>query len=264
MENLKIRVMTEQESKEAQELFFELGGSWHDLKTDIREVPYVEKSLFLKDGWVTYGGWESYSYHCGQELTLPQLRDKVVLHRNDVRDATHSAKHGSMWYLGVNKYAWRFDLGDSGMWELDDSKNKTIDFGDLNPINKSKGEVNVENSISKKEAFDEFLNGGAVEFMDKTGQWRTMLDNTVLKVFLDHDNFRLKPRTIKIGDVEVPAPFDPKIGGVVWYLDDHSSLGYSCSNHYDTDITSYFGWWRTESEIKQVVAALRKLIGVAK
>lgn len=60
--------------------------------------------------------------------------------------------------------------------------------------------------ISGKEAVQSFINGEQVEFLDKTGQWRTMLDNTILKVFLDHTKFRLKPRTITINGIEVPAP----------------------------------------------------------
>lgn len=60
--------------------------------------------------------------------------------------------------------------------------------------------------ISKKQAATAFIDGEDVEFLDKTGQWRTMLDNTILKVFLDHTEFRLKPRTITINGVELPKP----------------------------------------------------------
>lgn len=60
--------------------------------------------------------------------------------------------------------------------------------------------------ISKKQAAKAFIDGEDVEFMDQTGQWRTILDNTVLKVFLDRTHFRLKPRTITINGVDVGQP----------------------------------------------------------
>ena len=68
--------------------------------------------------------------------------------------------------------------------------------------------------------------------------------------------FRLKPRTITINGVEVPAPFEPKDGESFWYMHSHAKCGYSHSNHLGI---AYFGAWRTESEIKQVVAALRSI-----
>lgn len=74
--------------------------------------------------------------------------------------------------------------------------------------------------------------------------------------------FKLKPSTIMIGPVEVPAPFEPEEGQEVWFIDDNSECGYSRSCEYDSDIYSYYGWWRTEEEIKQVVSALRKLLKI--
>ena len=68
--------------------------------------------------------------------------------------------------------------------------------------------------------------------------------------------FRLKPRTITINGVEVPAPFEPKDGESFWYMHSHAKCGYSHSNHLGI---AYFGAWRTEEEIKQVVSALRSV-----
>lgn len=59
--------------------------------------------------------------------------------------------------------------------------------------------------ISKKQAAIAFIDGEDVEFMDQTGQWRTIFDNTVLRVFLDRAQFRLKPRTITLNGIEVPS-----------------------------------------------------------
>ena len=112
--------------------------------------------------------------------------------------------------------------------------------------------------ISGKEAVQSFINGEQVEFLDKTGQWRTMLDNTILKVFLDHTEFRLKPRTITINGIEVPAPFEPKAGERAFYI---KAFGNYDSLVFDWQ-SNDFGYWRTEEEIRQVVAALRKCLEV--
>lgn len=75
--------------------------------------------------------------------------------------------------------------------------------------------------------------------------------------------FRLKPRTIMIGGVEVPAPFEPKEGDIYWFPDVDASKSYSSDiwghDGSEDNMWSVFGAWRTEVEIKQVVAALRKL-----
>lgn len=72
--------------------------------------------------------------------------------------------------------------------------------------------------------------------------------------------WRLKPQTIKL-ELELPKPFEPEVGQEVWFIDDNSKCGYSRSAEYGSDIYSYFGWWRTEDEIKQVVEQLRKIRG---
>lgn len=83
MENLKIRVANEAESKEAQELFFELGYGWHGKG---KLVSYLDETLSDGFGWLVLwkppyltntviqlgGGFED----C-KEITLKELRDMV-------------------------------------------------------------------------------------------------------------------------------------------------------------------------------------------
>ena len=69
--------------------------------------------------------------------------------------------------------------------------------------------------------------------------------------------FYLKPRTITINGVEVPAPFEPKGNCMCYSLYTNNSDGY-------VEIHSTNAWegclvWRTKTEIKQVVAALRSV-----
>lgn len=73
--------------------------------------------------------------------------------------------------------------------------------------------------------------------------------------FLGKYLFRLKPRTIYLNGIEVPAPFEPEEGEEYWYLTD-CEHGYGEAKNrvgYRVGIAA----WRTEEQIKQVVAALR-------
>ena len=72
--------------------------------------------------------------------------------------------------------------------------------------------------------------------------------------------FYLKPRTISINGVEVPAPFEPKDGDMVWCINELSDKGYEARPIYDKDdFIPNIAYWRTEEEIKQVVEALRSV-----
>ena len=68
--------------------------------------------------------------------------------------------------------------------------------------------------------------------------------------------FKLKPKTVKI-DIEIPAPFDPKAGDRIWYLTQNESGYRSIVLNHSGDAVLGIGCWRTEEEIKQVVALLR-------
>lgn len=71
--------------------------------------------------------------------------------------------------------------------------------------------------------------------------------------------FRLKPRTISINGIEVPAPFEPKDNENFYVIDCDSKDGYRKISNMIHSSWTQFGAWRTESEIKQVVAALRSV-----
>lgn len=91
MKNYKIRVANEAESKEAQELFFELGYSWCDIGKNILTTEYVREFFIF-----AYKNDLDLTHSCdvdvfdrktgSKELTLPQLKDLVVLKRNDKSD----------------------------------------------------------------------------------------------------------------------------------------------------------------------------------
>lgn len=89
--------------------------------------------------------------------------------------------------------------------------------------------------ISGKDALIALANGEEVQ-IESNKQW-VSVDNCQVYQFLNRDcsyKFRLKPRTITINGIEVPATFNPKEGEVFYYINDYSEDGYdwanSCSN----------------------------------
>lgn len=126
--------------------------------------------------------------------------------------------------------------------------------------------------ISGKEAWNAKSDGENVLWsiagLDYGLSWQELTD----KEFMNWDTgrfllpqtkyrFKLKPSTIKLNGIEVPAPFDPKDGDVYFYMTNFYECGYDSrvfnskhiSNHYHIQA------WRTEGEIVQVVAALRSI-----
>ena len=109
--------------------------------------------------------------------------------------------------------------------------------------------------ISGKEALIALANDQEVEYFDeKLGEWVYMDITHHFK-----RDFRLKPRTIMINGIEVPeCGKDYKYGNAMYILNS-LEIGEYCMVVLDKadEVPAY--WWRTESEIKQVVEALRSV-----
>ncbi|MDH2664767.1 hypothetical protein QDR98_02075 [Acinetobacter baumannii] len=259
MDNYKIKVNDEAESKEAQELFVQLG---------------FEKTGFSCDEFPCYlatweGGFSDYVLDSlnisreRKELPLPQLRDLVVLKRNDVKDATHRDKRDESIYLTSDKviYYWQGEWCKSAINKSNDYENYIANS--LTPIAKPQAPA----LISGAEAKLAWANG--VDIQIKNVNCVNWYDLDESKYNLDiFDNvrvdFRLKPQTIKL-ELELPKPFEPEEDCHVYILDDGKTDGYrrySYEVHGDKGNT-FIGIWRTEDEIKQVVAQLRKIRGAS-
>lgn len=118
----------------------------------------------------------------------------------------------------------------------------------------------MTNLISGKEALIALGSGKEVEYKSIDG-WG---DASLIHAFEFLDNnyeFRLKPRTITINGIEVPAPFEPRDGELVFVLDNFGKDGFTSFNFDGVFSSINFGAWRTEEEIKQVVAALHQIFG---
>lgn len=114
--------------------------------------------------------------------------------------------------------------------------------------------------ISGKEALIALANGETVEFNHGSHGWVNCLGLNVEQILGSMFQMRLKPRTITINGIEVPAPFEPKDGDKTYYLNDGMSNGYRESEHLE-HFEYHFGAWRTEEEVQQVIAALRQVFG---
>ncbi len=117
--------------------------------------------------------------------------------------------------------------------------------------------------ISREEAKLAWANGKKLQIANTiVGEDFYDMDdsNTTLNIFdLDFYRFRLKPRTITINNIEVPAcgiNYKPHTFMVV--LNSLEPCEYSKIILDESDeIPPY--WWSTEEEIKQVVSALRSV-----
>lgn len=196
MSNYKIKVNNEAESKEAQELFFELGFIF---RTGLGVKHLDCKFLYARNGIIEVG-YDSNNFECSanKEATLDQLRNLVAEKKNGLLTPQQA------------KLAW------------------------------ANGE-----SLQIREA-------GSTE-------WKLLTGEYMLMVF-DYDRYelRLKPRTITLNGIEIPAPFEPKKGEGAWCLDGATLNGYKRVIFDDFDFG--IGFWRTEEQIKQVVTALRGVL----
>ena len=125
MENLKIKVDKKSDVDLVVGMLVELGFE-------------LESSNVVRVGMV--GTFENHIYsdylshfdgfdYTGKEITIDQLRDMVVLKRNDSGDATHTDQDNWKWYIGEKSYCWERVGGNPMMWV-----EESTDHADLKPI----------------------------------------------------------------------------------------------------------------------------------
>lgn len=215
MDNYKIRVNNEAESREAQELFFELGYEWISSKKCITK----DKEIYAdEDGDLSSTGTSRYKF---ETISPPQLRDLVAQSKSN----------------------------EQGL----------ISGADAKLVENSKKFITADH-LNRFQAAQAHLQGEPVQFMTANGDFIDITDNSTLGIFATDGgySFRLKPRTIKL-EIEIPAPFEPKVGEEYYYPYSHSERGYALDVFKGGRITNQFGAWRKEAEIKIVVEQLRKL-----
>lgn len=201
MDNYKIKVTDEVSNTEIQEALFELGCEWFGSTNEVKP---------LANCWIDVGsnGRLTWSFHGSdeKELTLPQLRDLVVLKRNDVKDANCIDKKREAWYLASDGtyYAWQYR---KLCWDTE--SDACVEAHDIKPINQPQD----PSLISGAEALRALADGKEVEANNSDfGYWIDARNLSVKDFFDDIHIFRLKPQTIKL-ELEIPAPSKAKIGG---------------------------------------------------
>ncbi|WP_421427892.1 hypothetical protein ACOL7R_04075 [Acinetobacter pittii] len=258
MDNYKIKVKDEAVFAEVVALCEQISG---------KSFPYPNISCD-PDLWIFIGlegafGWsldldQSWSGLDLKELTLPQLRDLVVLKRNDVKDANVEDGTGFPLYLSSTNELYVNDCE----WKLS-KKN-----GDLDYICKLKLIHRPQDPalISGRDAWLTSFDGEHVQYRVRSSndEWDSFNPQDWLIEDLKSNayEFRLKPQTIKV-ELELPKPFEPQEDGYVYIIDDNQVSGYR--KYYfvvegDNEL-DFIGVWRTEDEIKQVVEQLRKIRG---
>lgn len=209
MENYKIKVNNEAESREAQKLFFQLGYEWYGCGAAYNPIDGFKFITAYADEMRLAMGWGE---DADKELTPPQLRDLVA--------KSKSTEQGLI-------------SGADALRALADGKEVEVYMEIPNKLPKTKGWVDA--SICSLVAF---------AFISPSLSFK----------------FRIKPRTITL-NLEIPAPFEPKEGEEFFILAPLSVTGYTKVQGITTQalLDEYvkLGAWRTEEEIKQVVAALR-------
>lgn len=244
--NYKIKVTTEAESKEVCALLEQLGISEGDFNGF--HVPCIIATLGNK--YSDYAANTLNSRKPRQELSIPQLRDLVVLHRNDVSDATHTDQDNWQWFISSSGIGYVFGCGNSqNLPRWDES---SLDMVDLIPIEKQIIKAPEQGLISGADALRALADGKEVEYFNNDWIGCDSRELVVAWYLDDVYQFRLKPRTITL-KIEIPAPFEPKVGDEVFYLDGSCKYGYN-SYIYDGFKTEN-PLWKGEEEVKQVVAA---------
>jgi hypothetical protein len=175
-------------------------------------------------------------------------------------------KLGYIWStgLGVKHLDSKYLYAKNGMLTMgfdsgnfDDAENKEITLKELRKLVNG----NENGLISGADALRALADGEEVQ-IESNKQW-VSVDNCQVHQFLSRGcsyKFRLKPRTITINGIEMPAPAEDEDyhHQGIWILNslEPKEYGYVVLDITD-ELPRY--WWRTESEIKQVVAALRSV-----
>lgn len=114
--------------------------------------------------------------------------------------------------------------------------------------------------IGSKEAKLAWANGEDLEFKIEDNsyfyKWTSIMcrdaDLSLSDFERDDIVFKLKPRTITLNGIEVPAPFEPKDGEKYWYITDDLVEGYGDAIFTNNNLDEVFiGKWRTKEEINK-------------
>lgn len=117
--------------------------------------------------------------------------------------------------------------------------------------------------ISGKEAKLAWANGVELEFYSQDlNKWFGLNDEPFMSDVFETRKIRLKPKTILLNGIEVPCCGENyQYGDAMYILNSLEPEEYSLVVLDKADEVPAY-WWKSEEEIKQVVAALRSIFNV--
>ena len=121
----------------------------------------------------------------------------------------------------------------------------------------------MSKAINGEQAAELYIQGKFIQLLNIADDWVDVDENVTISYFRmrkDELVFREKPPFITVNGIEVPKSSDTYSGGLIWILCGTDTREYtSLALDENDELPAYF--WRTEDEIKQVVAALRQVFG---
>ena len=142
MENLKISVKSEADIQVCRRLFEQLGYVF----TDMSFVANPSSLQVFSDGSGSL--FEDHDSCCNEEITREQLKEKVILHRNNVNDANHTDQDGWKWFISSTGVGYVFAVGNAeNIPRWDESP---LDHVELKPIQKPQSALITEMSEVKE------------------------------------------------------------------------------------------------------------------
>ena len=139
MENYKIKVNNWDESKEVQDLFFELGATCYLPTITSKWVCLYYKQITFYDLLPNVDF---------KQVTLQYLRDLVVLKRNDGNDASFKDTFGDIWYVDSTNNYWMFE---NDIWREADEPLFKLELIEK-PI-KKEGEVKMKEYLEPSNSY---------------------------------------------------------------------------------------------------------------
>lgn len=157
---LKIRVKSEEENREVQNLFFKLGGSWGFGGTRIRYES--EKYLYLRDTTITYGesDWWFNENSC-KEITISELRlmvenkelkEKIDSYESKIEAVEEEVLKTGVWYESNIDDCFVYRTGDYGNYGFFNEEYYE-DLNCLTPNQWTEIEMGSEEHVKLKELF---------------------------------------------------------------------------------------------------------------
>lgn len=211
---------------------------------------HYKSDLSLNDGWieipedaetVTY----SNAKHCECILFWKKNHDTGSRVRNVILDPKCADKG---WFAGGNDLQGHLESDSYQgriIWQRNQSKAKQL--------------------ISGIEAKKAWANGSQIQTLTQSGDnaWRDLINSeATLDIFESPLFFRIKPKTIVINGIEVPAPEHPQKGEWFYYLSPEHRNGYAKGRFPDDNVKllGQFGSWLDEFDIQEVVKAYRSFV----